>query len=136
MVASSNPRWLKWAFNALVGLFERVGLQINVGKTVSMVCRPCQEAGNQSEAAYGWKMTGEGLMYQEQQKERVECGECGKEMPATLPPSPSHIRRTQPAPSVVPYTLAPPPSSSIRTPPPIDCLPPAYHADCLSHISS
>ena len=26
MVASSDPRWLQWAFNALVGLFERVGL--------------------------------------------------------------------------------------------------------------
>ena len=26
MVASSDPHWLQWAFNALVGLFERVGL--------------------------------------------------------------------------------------------------------------
>ena len=47
MVASSDPRWLQWAFNALVGLFERVGLRNNVGKTVSMVCRPCPAAGNQ-----------------------------------------------------------------------------------------
>ena len=48
MVASSNPCWLQWAFNALVSLFERVGLQKNVGKRVSMVCRPCQAAGTQS----------------------------------------------------------------------------------------
>ena len=82
MVASSNPRWLKWAFNALVGLFERVRLQTNVGKTASMVCRPCPATGNQSETAYGRKMKGEGPTYQEQQKERVECGECGKEMAA------------------------------------------------------
>ena len=82
MVASSDPRWLQWAFNALVGLFERVGLQTNVGKTVSMVCRPCPAAGNQSEAAYGRMMTGEGPTYQERQKERVKCGECGKEMAA------------------------------------------------------
>ena len=82
MVASSDPRWLKWAFNALVGLFERMGLQTNVGKTVSMVCRPCQAAGNQSEAAYGRKMTGEVPTYQKRQKERVECGECRKEMAA------------------------------------------------------
>ena len=80
MVASSDPRWLQWAFNALVGLFERVGLRTNVGKTVSMVCRPCPEAGNQSEAVYGRKMTGEGPTYRERQKERVKCGECGKEM--------------------------------------------------------
>ena len=26
MVASSDPHWLQWAFNVLVGLFERVGL--------------------------------------------------------------------------------------------------------------
>ena len=82
MVASSNPRWLQWAFNALVSLFERVGLQKNVGKTVSMVCKPCQAEGNKTEAAYGRKMKGKGTTYQERQKERVECVECGKEMAA------------------------------------------------------
>ena len=30
MVASSNPCWLQWAFNALVGLFELVGLRTNI----------------------------------------------------------------------------------------------------------
>ena len=74
MVASSDPRWLQWEFNALLGLFERVGLRTNVGKTVSMVCRPCPEAGNQSEAVYGRKIMGEGPTYRERQKERVECG--------------------------------------------------------------
>ena len=58
IVALSNPRWLQWEFNALVSLFERGGLRTNVGNTVSMVCRPCQAAGNQLEAAYGRKMTG------------------------------------------------------------------------------
>ena len=37
MVASSDPGWLQGAFNTLVGLFDRVGLQINVGKTVGTV---------------------------------------------------------------------------------------------------
>ena len=58
MVASSAPHWLQWEFNALVGLFGRVGLRNNVGKTVSMVCRPCPASGNQSEEAYGRKMAG------------------------------------------------------------------------------
>ena len=40
-----------------------------------MVCRPFQLAGNQSEATYGRKMTGEGTTYQEQRKGRVKCGE-------------------------------------------------------------
>ena len=84
MVASSDPHWLQWACNALVSLFERMGLKTNVGKTVSMVCRPCPAAGNQSEAAYERNMTGEGPTYWERQKERFECGECGKEMVAGL----------------------------------------------------
>ena len=46
MVASSNPRWLQWDFATLVELFDRVGLKTNVGKTVSMTCRPCPAAGN------------------------------------------------------------------------------------------
>ena len=45
MIALSDPRWLQGAFNILVGLFDRVGLRTNVGKTVGMVCRPCQAGG-------------------------------------------------------------------------------------------
>ena len=48
MVASSEPRWLQGAFKTLVGLFGRVILRTNVGKTVVMVCHPCQATGNLS----------------------------------------------------------------------------------------
>ena len=41
MVASYDPRWIQGSFNTLVCLFDRVGLQTNVGKKVDMVCRPC-----------------------------------------------------------------------------------------------
>ena len=58
MVASSDPRWLQGAFNTLVSLFDRVGLRTNLGKTVGMVFRPYQAAGNQSKAAYGGRITG------------------------------------------------------------------------------
>ena len=37
MLASSDPRWIQWSFNALVSLFGRVGLRTNVGNTFSMV---------------------------------------------------------------------------------------------------
>ena len=37
MIVSSDPTWLQGAFNALVAIFDRVGLLTNVGKTVSMV---------------------------------------------------------------------------------------------------
>ena len=58
MVASSEPQWIQGAFSTLVGLLNRVGLRINSGKTVGMVCRPCRAAGTHSEAAYGRHMTG------------------------------------------------------------------------------
>ena len=71
IVVSSDPRWLQWAFDTLVILFESLVLRTNVGKTFSMVCRPFQSAGTQSEAAYGRRMTGEGPTYRERQKGRV-----------------------------------------------------------------
>ena len=41
ILASSNPQWPQWAFTQLVGMFDRVGLNTNSGKTVSLTCRPC-----------------------------------------------------------------------------------------------
>ena len=58
MVALYDTRWIQGAFNTLVGLFCRVGLRTNVGKTVGIVFRPCQGAGNLLEAAYGRRITG------------------------------------------------------------------------------
>ena len=52
MVASTDPRWLQWAFTILVGLFDRVGLKTNQRKTVSMACRPCSATGNCSVISY------------------------------------------------------------------------------------
>ena len=72
MVVLSDPAWLQGAFTALVGLFDRVGLRKNVGKTVIMVCHPCQVGeGNRTEEAYGRMITGEGRSYAERQQERV-----------------------------------------------------------------
>ena len=82
MVASSDPRWLQWDSATLVRLFDRVELKTNVGKTVSMTCRPCPAARNQSEEVYGRLMTGEKLTYLERKRERVECRDCRKDMAA------------------------------------------------------
>ena len=78
MVSSSDPVWLQGAFNALVGLFDRMGLQTNFRNTVSMVCHPCQSAGNLTTAAYGRRITGEGQSYKERLREQVVCKECGE----------------------------------------------------------
>ena len=66
MVVLSDPAWLQGAFNALVAIFDRVRLLINVGKTVGMVCHPCQSgAGNRTGEAYSRRITGVGRSYAE-----------------------------------------------------------------------
>ena len=80
MVASSDPAWLQGAFNALLGLFDRLGLQTNFGKTVRMVCHPCQAAVNINQAEYGRRLTGERILYREQHQDWVECEECGEHL--------------------------------------------------------
>ena len=52
-------------FSILVGLFDRVGLNTNVGKTVGMVFSPLQAAGKNSEVAYGRRITEGGPSYKE-----------------------------------------------------------------------
>ena len=72
MVLLSDPAWLQGSFTALLGLFDRVGLQTNVGKNVRMVCHPCQAgAGNRTGEAYGRRITGEGRSYAERQREWI-----------------------------------------------------------------
>ena len=39
VVASTDPGWLQSEFDLLTGLFDRIGLQTNIRKTVGMVCR-------------------------------------------------------------------------------------------------
>ena len=82
MVASSDPAWVQGAFNTLVCIFDRVGLQTNVRKTVSMVGHPCQAAGNITQAAFWRRLTGEGKLYREQHRDWVECKECGEQLAA------------------------------------------------------
>ena len=82
MLALSDPQWPQWEFTQLVGLFDRVGLNTNSRKTVSMTCRPCSTTGNRSEEAYERLMTGEGPKFRERKRERITCGDCGKEMAA------------------------------------------------------
>ena len=67
--------------SALVAIFNRVGLQTNVDKTVSMACQPCR-AGSDNRTAEGYRrrITGEGKSFRERQRERVTCGECGAEI--------------------------------------------------------
>ena len=78
-IKSLNNFMHRWKLVPRSGLsrVDRVGLRTNFGKKVSMVCRPCQAAGNLWEAAYGSRITGVGPMYREQLMGRVSCREYG-----------------------------------------------------------
>ena len=76
MVGASDPAWLQGAFSALVAIFDRVGLQKNVDKTVSMACHPCWAgSGNRTTEGYRQRVMGDGNSFREQQQERVACGD-------------------------------------------------------------
>ena len=60
LIALNHPEWLQGAFETPAGIFNRVGLRKNVGKTFGMLCRPLCKVGNQSEEAYKRRMTGTG----------------------------------------------------------------------------
>ena len=73
-------------------------MKTNVGKTFEMVCHSCQAEGTQSEAAYKQRITGVGPSYQERQRVRVQCMECGEEIPeGHLQSIYIHITGIQPA---------------------------------------
>ena len=55
-------------FDMLTRIFDRVGLKMNVQKTVGMVCHPCQVSGVQEDKAYTQRMTGTGGSYKERQR--------------------------------------------------------------------
>ena len=74
LIASTNPVWLHWEFDVLIGIFERVGIRTNVAKTVEMVCQPGPISGQHSSAAYEWRMTGEGDPHHARDSCRVVCG--------------------------------------------------------------
>ena len=80
LVSSIDLEWLQGELDTLTGLFDRLGLQKNVGNTVGMVCHPCQAAGTNLEAAHKWRIMGEGLIYRERQRVRAKCSDCGEEM--------------------------------------------------------
>ena len=80
MIASSDPGWLQGSFSTLVGMFDRVGMNTNVGKMVGRVFRLCQSAGTQLEAAYERQIMGAGPSYWERQCVRVKCSECREDI--------------------------------------------------------
>ena len=64
-------------FDALIGLFNRVGLQINEGKMTIMACRPYHTPLACSTEDYTQQVTGRGISCRERLYQRVHFPDCG-----------------------------------------------------------
>ena len=84
LVVSTQPERLQRAFDVLTGLLGWFGLRMNTRKTFSMSCQPCHNPGLVSSEVYKCQTTCTGLTFQEQQRRRVYCPECGVVVAAEL----------------------------------------------------
>ena len=72
-----NPIWVKKSLTALVLMFDRVGLQTNLGKTKAMVCTPGFIWVHKVESLYKrWEM-GDVAKFMERDQTRVSYEICG-----------------------------------------------------------
>ena len=71
LVSSTDPAWIQSAFDTLMGIFDQVGMHINIHKNVGMVCTPYWSARVQADEAYTQKMKRVGRSFKERQWERV-----------------------------------------------------------------
>ena len=58
MIASTYPDLLRWEFNTLTGLFDRLGIWTNFRNLVGMLCCPFPTVGTHSEESYKLWMVG------------------------------------------------------------------------------
>ena len=79
LVQSRDPAFLQYAFDILVGLFERVGLRTNTTKTEVMTCVPGKIRTALSHEAYANRMEGHGD-WRAWQMRRTSCNICRVEL--------------------------------------------------------
>ena len=80
IIDSTNMVWLQWVFDILIGLFEWFGVRTYMEKIVTMVCQSGPIATQQSNVAYGWRMTVEGDPNRVNQLRKLVWQECGGEL--------------------------------------------------------
>ena len=61
-------------------LFDQVGMHTNVGNMVSMLFHPCRTIGDHYAEAYGLRMMGEGITYQERLRQQVRDPKCNVDL--------------------------------------------------------
>ena len=73
LLLSKRYERLQQYFDALMDLFDRVGIHINIQITVRIICQTCQFPWGHSSEAYDQHNIGEDQMYQSHQKRGVHC---------------------------------------------------------------
>ena len=63
LVASKESAHLQGVFDALTGLFDRLGLRTNRGGMAIMACRPFHSPHTWSTEACNWQVKGRGIFY-------------------------------------------------------------------------
>ena len=84
LVTLTDPVWLQGALDTLIGWFGRVGIQEKFGKTVGTICHTFRVIVTQSEAAYKWRIMGEGLKNQTHHRLWFQLPNCVTELTAGL----------------------------------------------------
>ena len=82
-VAGRNTIWLQKMLTALLFMFERVGLQMNLGKIKEVVYTHIFILGFHGEAVYKRWNKGEGGTFRERKQLRLSCDVCGAIMAAS-----------------------------------------------------
>jgi Reverse transcriptase (RNA-dependent DNA polymerase) len=80
VLIGANPAQLQTLLDIYTDGFERVGLQMNVAKTKTMIIEGQKRRGTMSESAYLRKTTGEGESFAERMKTKVTCPLCDTEV--------------------------------------------------------
>ena len=72
-IAGRNPIWVQGTLMTLVQMFERVGIDTNMGKTKFMTCPPGFIWSQQGKEAYKRRVKGKGATFWGRNQTRVSC---------------------------------------------------------------
>ena len=83
-IAVRKPILAQKVLKELLRMFDRVGLQINLGKTKAIICTPGFTLSQKDEVAYKHMDTGEGSTFRYRNKTRASCEYCRATMVVLL----------------------------------------------------
>ena len=107
LLSGRDAEWTQRAFNNLVSLFERMGLQTNETKTKAMICYPGYISGPIAPTVYKRVRTGDALTYTQRKRRKVTCPHPGCNASLVAGSIPSHMQSQH---QTFPVTLPPQPS--------------------------